>query len=253
MDELDVVDVSPDREVFPHLKALVVTSRPVSAPAKPIIAIVEAARNDPLIVAECRGTLLADKPRKVRVENRRRVFDDFFTIDEANVSVETATGGQTPVRRLLSFERGDSVAAVVTDPVAEVVVLARQFRFPTYQKGPGWIDELVAGMLPADEAPEVAMRREIVEETGYDPPSLKPIFTFYVSPGGSSERILMYYAEIALSKRVGPGGGLSDSGEAIELVTLPFPEVWARLDAAGFRDAKTLVGLQWLRWKLTQR
>ena len=41
------------------------------------------------------------------------------------------------------------------------------------------------------------MRREIEEELGYRADRSSHIATFYVSPGGSSERIWLYYAEVS--------------------------------------------------------
>ena len=47
------------------------------------------------------------------------------------------------------------------------MVLVRQFRYPAWLRdGPGWILEIVAGMLKEGEDPQEAMRREIREETG---------------------------------------------------------------------------------------
>ncbi len=185
--------------------------------------------------------------RTVAVENETVEFDDFFVIKSAEVRVKRPDGEWTNRRRMLSLERGDSVAAVIVDRIAEVALLVRQFRFPIYKNGRGWIEELVAGMSPGEEAPEAAMRREIIEEIGFDPHSLSKISEFYLSPGGSSERIRLYYAEVDLNRPVAPGGGLAESGESTELVTLRFAEIGKRLDNGSFADAKTLVGLQWLR------
>jgi ADP-ribose pyrophosphatase len=48
-------------------------------------------------------------------------------------------------------------------------------------------------MVDKNETPEAAIRREILEETGYNVEKLKHISTFYVSPGGSSERIMLLF------------------------------------------------------------
>jgi ADP-ribose pyrophosphatase len=70
--------------------------------------------------------------------------------------------------------------------------------------------------------------------------------TFYVSPGGSSERIFLFYAEVDDDGRVSEGGGVAGEHEDIRVVFLPIAEVRSRLAAAGFADAKTIIGLQWL-------
>ena len=53
--------------------------------------------------------------RRVDVRRRRRLLDDFFKVDEAELSFECFDGSMTPPVRRLVFERGDSVAAVVFD------------------------------------------------------------------------------------------------------------------------------------------
>ena len=49
--------------------------------------------------------------KRTEVRGRRRLLDDFFKVDEAEVSFERADGSMTPPARRLVFERGDSVAA----------------------------------------------------------------------------------------------------------------------------------------------
>src|SRR5262249_49319890 len=150
-----------------------------------------------------------------------------------------------PVRRLV-FERGDSVAAVVFVRDSGRIVLVEQFRFPALEKGPGWITELAAGMIDEGESPVAAMRRELEEEMGYRAARLQHIATFYVSPGGSSERIWLYGADVTETARVGPGGGLAAEHEDIRRVTWSLAQARAAIARGKVVDAKTLVGLQWL-------
>src|SRR4249920_2263526 len=185
--------------------------------------------------------------RKVDVRSRRRLLDDFFKVDEAEVSFERFDGSMTPPVRRLVFERGDSVAAVVFDRDSERLLLTEQFRFPTLEKGPGWLLEIIAGMIDAGEQPEESLKREIEEELGYRAHRIEHISTFYVSPGGSSERIWLYYAEIAAADRVSAGGGLAHEQEDIRVVWIPPDEASAALKDGRIADAKSLIGLQWFQ------
>ena len=183
--------------------------------------------------------------RKVDVLRRKRVFDDFFKIDEAEVQFELWNGQMSqPVRRL-SFERGDSVAAVVWRRDHDALLFTEQFRFPTMTKGPGWLLEIIAGTVDAGESADAAICREIEEELGYRVQQVTPLSTFYVSPGGSSERISLFFVEAAETDRVSDGGGLGIEHEDIRLVTLERADARHALDQQRFMDAKTLVGLQW--------
>ncbi len=186
--------------------------------------------------------------KKVVLHSKERVFDSFFKIDEVYVSYEQFDGQMSPAIRRLIFERGDSVATLIYNRDAGTVLLIEQFRMPTYEKGPGWILETVAGVLEEGETPEAAVRREVVEEIGYEVETLEPIVTFYVSPGGTSERIILYYAEIVNAGKIEQGGGIDD--EDIRLVEYTLDEVREHLAAGRINDAKTLIGILWLLRRL---
>jgi ADP-ribose pyrophosphatase len=190
-------------------------------------------------------------PKKVQLISKRRVFDQFFKIDELRVKHEMYKGGLSTERTLLVFERRDAVAAVVHHQAANTIFFTEQFRAPTLEKGPGWMLEIPAGVVGADEDPRQTILRELVEEIGYRPQHADPIATFYVSPGGSSERIFLYYCAITDADKVGHGGGLIKEGEDIKIVELQVSDALARLAAGEFVDAKTLIGLQWVRLKLS--
>ncbi|MGH3825351.1 MAG: NUDIX domain-containing protein [Pseudonocardiaceae bacterium] len=128
----------------------------------------------------------------------------------------------------------------------KVAVLARQFRFPTVAQGPGWVLELVAGTVEIDESPEQCIRREIVEEYGYETLTLRRLCTFYTSTGGSSERIHLFEAVIGAATRTGDAGGNGAEQEDIELVEIPLNEVSGLLASGKVVDAKTIIGLSWL-------
>ena len=187
---------------------------------------------------------------KVEIKNKRLIFNDFFKIQEAVLRYLRFDGQMSrPVRRLV-FERGDAVAAIIFNRDTQKVTFINQFRYPTYEKGPGWIIELVAGILEPNEKPEDAMRREMMEEIGYKSSNLTYIATFYVSPGGSSERIILYFAEVSNADKVSAGGGLASEEEDIQLIELSLPELWTALDAGEIADAKTIIGAMWLRKRL---
>lgn len=75
--------------------------------------------------------------RKVIIQKRRRILDDFFRIEEACLQFEQFDGNLSPTVRRLNFQRGDSVAVLVYNPKAQCVLLVNQFKYPTYEKGPG--------------------------------------------------------------------------------------------------------------------
>jgi len=187
--------------------------------------------------------------RTVQILQRREVFKKFFRIEEVTLRHELYNGSMSAEMTRLILDRGDSVAMVLCDPEKQVVLLCEQFRVPTYDKGPGWLLELPAGTLEQGEDAEECARREAMEETGYSVKSLRRIACPYLSPGGSSERIHIFYGEISMSDRVGAGGGVLEENEDIRLISMPMAEAIAKARDGQIQDAKTLIGLQWLELK----
>jgi ADP-ribose pyrophosphatase len=188
--------------------------------------------------------------KKVDIKEKKRVFDDFFKIDEVFLSHEKFDGQMSPLMRRLSFERGDSVAALLWNRESQKLILTYQFRYPTYEKGHGWITEVVAGVLGKDEEPEGAIRKEILEETGYDAKVIDYISTFYVSPGGSSERIILYSVEVTNKDKVSEGGGNASEHEDIQVKEYSWDEIQQMLETGKIIDAKTIIALMWFQKRM---
>jgi nudix-type nucleoside diphosphatase (YffH/AdpP family) len=194
------------------------------------------------------------KPWRVEIANPRRLLDAFFKVDEYTVSHERFDGEMSEPRPILVFERGDAVAALLYDPERRVVITVHQFRLPTREKGQGrgWLLEAVAGMIPTDEegkpleTPVQCLIREVQEETGYQLTHATPVAKFFSSPGGSTELIHLYYAEVRKVDKTAAGGGLAADGEDIEIVEYPIEDFFARLTRGEFEDPKLIIAAQWL-------
>jgi hypothetical protein len=87
--------------------------------------------------------------------------------------------------------------------------------------------------------------RHVLEESGYGIERLHHITTVYVSPGGSSERIILYYVEVTDANRVGAGGGHGSDGEDIRLIEVPLDRLQSQVTAGRIADAKALVAILW--------
>lgn len=57
-----------------------------------------------------------------------------------------------------------------------------------------FLKEIPAGMVEDGESPEVAVKRELLEETGYAPKQVKLLAQFYGDPTGSNTKIWCYLA-----------------------------------------------------------
>ena len=147
--------------------------------------------------------------KKVSIESKKYILEDVFKVEEAYLRYEKFNGEMSGTVRRISLERGDSVAVLIFNKNTNKIILISQFRYPSYKSGDGWIVEAIAGIIDANETPEEAARREVQEETGLDVETLEHIATFYPSPGGSSERIFLYYSEVFRDQVDGEIGGLA--------------------------------------------
>ncbi|MCA0455196.1 MAG: NUDIX hydrolase [Chloroflexi bacterium] len=187
--------------------------------------------------------------KRVEIISEKRVFDQHFKIDEAHLKFERFNGKMSDEITRLNFERGDSAAVVLHDPLADMVIMTEQFRYPTQTKGHPWILEIPAGSVESEEIddPVKTLRRELLEEIGYRVDNFRKIASFFVSPGGTSERIHLFYAAIMPKDKIVAGGGVATEGEDIRIVTMGVQAALHKISTGEIMDAKTIIGLQWLQ------
>jgi ADP-ribose pyrophosphatase len=126
--------------------------------------------------------------------------------------------------------------AVVIVPVldAQTIVLIRNRR---YAVG-GYLVELPAGTLEKGEDPINCAGRELLEETGYLAHRLKPMASYYASPGVMTEKMHVFIA-YDLEKRQQE----LDAGEDIQLLPVTIGEAVEMIRTGEIQDAKTIAAL----------
>jgi len=87
--------------------------------------------------------------------------------------------------------------------------------------------------------------RETLEETGYKIKEPLLICKFFSSPGGTSERIFLYFAKVSETERLGKGGGLAD--EDIKVIQIGVNDLFDRLARGMIDDPKLAIGACWLQ------
>ncbi|MGY0392701.1 NUDIX domain-containing protein [Bizionia sp. KMM 8389] len=172
------------------------------------------------------------------------IFDAHFKIKQAKIKHDLFNSGSIEVTRL-SFERGNSVAILLYESDTDSFLFTKQFRYPTITNGSGWILELTAGSLEGSECPEYRVCKEVEEEIGYQISEPELISTFFVSHGGSSEQVHLYYATVKSTDKLYKGGGMPSEKEDIQLVKIKKSELIKQFKAHEFQDAKTLIAIQW--------
>lgn len=115
------------------------------------------------------------------------------------------------------------------------VVLVKQYRVAIDD----YLIELPAGTLEPGEEPIVTAQRELIEETGYTAGTIKPLITFYTSPGILREQLHLFVATELV-----PGETALEDGEDIELHISTWAEIREMIARGEITDGKTLIGLQ---------
>lgn len=114
------------------------------------------------------------------------------------------------------------------------IILIRQYRYPVRRE----IFEIPAGIIERGENPEDAVRRELLEETGYSSNNIEYIVNFYTSPGYSTESLYLYFA-YNLKKEIPK----PDYDESISLKLLPLSESLVMIKEGRICDAKTIMAI----------
>ena len=144
--------------------------------------------------------------------------------------------GEVVERELV--RRTDAAGVVAYDD--EHVWLVRQPREAILE----YTLELPAGKLDVEgESPLQTAQRELAEEIGREADAWEPITSFHPSTGYTNERVHLFAATGLRESDVE-----ADLSERIEIVRWPLSDLDGAIAAT--TDAKTLIGLVWLRDRL---
>ncbi len=169
------------------------------------------------------------RPRRhFEILDRRRLHEGFYRFEILRLRHERFAGGWTPPLVRERLLQPDAVAVLPYDPVRDVVVLIEQFRVGALEAPEGpWLLEAVAGIVEPGETPEQVARRELREETGLEAGRLLHVGAYRSSPGGTSERVEVFVAEVAAPAEPGVFGR-DDEQEDIRTMPMPAEEAFAR-------------------------
>ncbi len=182
----------------------------------------------------------------VTVHQRTRLFKKHFALDEYVVSYPKFDGTSTPPLVREVFERDqDAVAVLPYDARTDEVVLIEQFR-PGALKDPvsPWLIEIVAGLIDAGEPEITTAMRELNEEAHFQVTAdrLKFITAVYPSPGGISERVSVYIANID-ADHIDHHGGLDVENEDLRIFKVPAEDAFQACASGRICNCAALVGL----------
>ncbi len=136
-------------------------------------------------------------------------------------------------------------AAVTLLPLDEegMIWFVNQYRHAVAKE----ILELPAGVVEANERPEVCAQREIREEIGMAARELHFLGSFFLAPGYSTELMHVY-----LATHLYPETLDQDEDEVLTVQKLPLEQAYAMAEQGQIEDAKTLAALFLLRPRLSE-
>ena len=180
---------------------------------------------------------------RIRVKDVRLLSDNWYTLKTTRFEWRRADG-MWQVQERETYDRGNAAVVLPYNLKRRTVVLVKQFRYPAYVNG---YDELMieaaAGLLD-DASPEIRIRAEAEEETGYRLHDIQKVFEAFMSPGSVTERLHFFVAEYEPEMKIGDGGGLKEEGEDLEVIELPIDEALAMIADGRIVDGKTIMLLQ---------
>lgn len=177
---------------------------------------------------------------------REVLYQGIFKLSRLTLRHRLFEGGWVQLDREL-FERSPAVGILPHDPILDRVILIEQFRPGALSNHDSpWIIEIPAGIIEPNEKPEEVAHREMMEEAGCTLLELKPIFNYFVSPGGSNEYFHLYYGRIDASNIEGIHG-LKDEHEDIRVLNLSTQEAFELMQQGKIKNSPALLALMWLQ------
>ena len=182
----------------------------------------------------------------VEIRAVETLSDKHFPFRMYSFAYRRRDGARQELRREV-YVIGHSAVVLPFDPRRSTVLLTRQFRLPAQVDGDApRLVEACAGNVEEGDSPAETARKEAEQEMGCALRELREVFTLYMSPGVTAEKLHFFAAEYDPGERSGEGGGLREEGEDIEVLELPLAEAWAMVGRGEIVDAKTVLLLQHL-------
>ena len=184
---------------------------------------------------------------RIKIKNTEILSKNWYVLRKITFEYQKKDGSwETQSRE--AYDRGNGATILLYNSKNKTVILTRQFRLPTYTNGneTGMLIESCAGLLDQNH-PEVAIKKETEEETGYKITKVRKIFEAYMSPGSVTEIVHFFVAEYSKEMKISDGGGLEHDQEDIEVLELPFTESLQMIENGTIRDGKTIMLLQYAK------
>jgi ADP-ribose pyrophosphatase len=181
----------------------------------------------------------------VKLKKTETVFEGFFKMVKYSFTHKKYDGTQSSLVEREVFERGHAVAVLAYDRKLAEFVLIEQFRYPAIATSDDpWMIEVIAGIIEPGEQEIEVCRREALEEAGVELLNITKALTYLSSPGGTTERLHIYMAEVDAVSAFGIHGLINES-EDIKVLRVKETQAQDWLKSGKIDNAAAIIALQW--------
>ena len=168
-----------------------------------------------------------------RISSKRVYTGKVISLDVDHVRFPDGSTGDL---EMIRHPGASAIVPFLNDPAAEnpQVLMIRQYRYAAE----GFLYEIPAGRLNANESPEACAVRELREETGCSAESVQHLFTMYTTPGFTDEKIHLFMAT-----GLKHGEAQHEADEFLDLEPMLLSRALEMIEAGEIQDAKTALGL----------
>ncbi|WP_298481139.1 NUDIX domain-containing protein [uncultured Maribacter sp.] len=183
---------------------------------------------------------------KIKNITKKLLSDNWYTLNKFIFDYQREDGIWEKQEREV-YDCGDAAAILLYNKNKRTVILTKQFRMPTFQNesesGDGMLVEVCAGLLDGD-TPEVCIKKEALEETGYKLDTVTKVFESFMIPGTVMQKVHFFIAPYEENQKIGEGGGAEYETENIEVLEIPFEQAFNMIGNGEIKDGKSIMLLQ---------
>ncbi len=161
--------------------------------------------------------------------NEKKIFEG-KCIDVSAFDVLLSDGNKS-YREVIKHPGGVVVVALKDE---DTILMVKQFRFPLQKE----LIELPAGRLEVGENPDDAIKRELLEETGYEAKEWKSLGYIFTTPGICTEKLYLYMAKDLTFKEQN-----LDEDEILKVYEYKINDVLEMIKDGRINDSKTVCAL----------
>ncbi|WP_158860892.1 GDP-mannose pyrophosphatase NudK [Lunatibacter salilacus] len=184
---------------------------------------------------------------KIKILKTEILSDNWYILKKVTFEYRKPDG-KVEVQSREAYDRGNGAVILLYNRENRTVILTRQFRLPTYinDNSSGMMIEACAGVLDEDN-PEDCIRRETMEETGYEIKEVEKVMEAYMTPGSVTEKLHFFIASYSSAMKKGEGGGMDHEHENIEVLEMDIDKGMKMISDGEIEDAKTIMLLQFVK------